>query len=92
MIPPMHIYKDTLLHFGHVGDEVTFDVDIEDEGETSFIFTYANAGADTERTIYVDGKPLLDEKGNPYTVTFKSTGNIDSYSEDGYVVLPHLKP
>ncbi|WP_299092444.1 glycoside hydrolase family 66 protein [uncultured Metabacillus sp.] len=89
-LPPMYIYKDTLLNFSHVGDEVTFDVDLKEEGETSFIFTYANAGAETARTIYVDGKPVLDEKGNPYTVAFKSTGNIDSYSEDGYVVLPHL--
>ncbi|MFS0637867.1 glycoside hydrolase family 66 protein [Mesobacillus foraminis] len=91
ILPPMHIYKDTLLNFGHVGDEVTYDVNLEQEGETSFIFTYSNPGADTERTIYVDGKPVLDANGKPYTVTFKSTGNIDSYSEDGYVVLPALK-
>ncbi|WP_052737975.1 glycoside hydrolase family 66 protein [Bacillus sp. SA1-12] len=90
ILPPMHIYKDTLVNFGHVGDEATFDVDLKEEGETSFIFTYANAGAETARTIYVDGKPVLDDKGNPYTVAFKSTGNIESYSEDGYVVLPHL--
>lgn len=91
ILPPMHIYKDTLLNFGHVGDEITFDVDLVEEGETSFIFTYANAGVDTNRTIYVDGNPVLDNNGNPYTVVFKSTGNIESYSEDAYVVLPHLK-
>ncbi|WP_175991544.1 glycoside hydrolase family 66 protein [Bacillus sp. Marseille-Q1617] len=89
-LSPMHIYKDTLLNFGHTGDEVTFDVDVAEKGETSFIFTYANAGSDTERTIYVDGEPVLDENGKPYKVVFKSTGNIDSYSEDGYVVLPEL--
>ncbi|PTX61322.1 dextranase [Melghirimyces profundicolus] len=91
ILPPMHIYKDTLLHFGHTGDEVTFDVSLAEEGETSFIFTYSNAGADTERTIYIDGKPVLDAEGKPYVVTFRSTGSIDSYSEDGYVVLPDLK-
>jgi dextranase len=89
-LPPMHIYKDTLLNFGHAGDEVTFNVDLTEAGETSFIFTYSNAGADTVRTIYVDGKPVLDDKGNPYVVTFKSTGNVESYSEDGYIVLPNL--
>lgn len=89
-LPPMHIYKDTLLNFGHTGDEITFDVNLETEGETSFIFTYANAGADTERTVLVDGKPVLDSNGKPYTVMFRSTGNIDSYSEDGYIVLPHV--
>ncbi|WP_171016863.1 glycoside hydrolase family 66 protein [Pseudalkalibacillus caeni] len=89
-LAPMQIYKDTLLNFGHVGDEVTFDVDLEEEGETSFIFTYANAGADTERTIYVDGEPVLNGDGNPYTVGFKGTGNKDSYSEDGYIVLPDM--
>jgi dextranase len=78
------------LNFGHEGDEVTFDVDLAEKGETSFIFTYANAGADTERTIYVDGKPVLDNNGNPYTVVFKSTGSKESYSEDGYVVLPSV--
>ncbi|MBT2696566.1 carbohydrate-binding protein [Bacillus sp. ISL-40] len=89
-LPPMHIYKDTLLNFGHAGDEVTFDVNLAQKGETSFIFTYANAGADTVRGIYVDGKPILDDNGKPYTVVFKSTGSKDSYSEDGYVVLPGL--
>ena len=89
-LPTMQIYKDTLLNFGHAGDEVTFDVDLKEKGETSFIFTYSNAGADTVRTIYVDGKPVLDDKGNPYTVAFNTTKNIDTYSEDGYVVLPGL--
>nr|WP_276310239.1 glycoside hydrolase family 66 protein [Bacillus salacetis] len=89
-LAPMHIYKDTLLNFGHVGDEVTFEADLEEDGETSFIFTYANAGADTERTIYIDGEPVLDDNGNPYTVVFKGTGSKDSYSEDGYIVLPDV--
>ncbi|MGD6805149.1 glycoside hydrolase family 66 protein [Rossellomorea aquimaris] len=89
-LAPMHIYKDTLLNFGHVGDEVTFNVDLEEKGETSFIFTYANAGAETARTVLVDGKPALDDNGKPYTVAFKGTGNKDSYSEDGYVVLPDM--
>lgn len=90
VLPPMHISKGTLVNFGHTGDEVSFDVNLAEKGETSFIFTYSNAGADTVRTIYIDGKPVLDEKGNPHVVTFKSTGNVESYSEDGYIVLPNL--
>jgi dextranase len=90
-LPPMHIYKDTLLNFGHTGDEVTFDVNLAEEGETSFIFTYSNGGEVTKRTIYIDGKPILDDKGNPYEVVFNSTGSFDSFSEDGYIVLPNLK-
>lgn len=89
-LPPMHIFKDTLMNFGHTGDEVSFNVDLEEEGETSFLFTYSNAGADTVRTIYIDGKPVLDENGKPHVVTFQSTGKADTYSEDGYIVLPNL--
>lgn len=89
-LAPMHIFKDTLKNFGHTGDEVSFDINLVEKGETSFIFTYSNAGADTARTIYIDGKPILDEQGNPYVVAFKSTGSVDSYSEDGYAVLPNL--
>ncbi|MBT2755838.1 carbohydrate-binding protein [Mesobacillus foraminis] len=89
-LPPMHIFKDTLMNFGHTGDEVSFNIDLKEGGETSFIFTYSNAGADTVRTIYIDGKPVLDENGKPHVVTFRSTGKADSYSEDGYIVLPEL--
>ncbi|WP_445487777.1 glycoside hydrolase family 66 protein [Niallia sp. 03133] len=89
-LAPMHLFKDTLKNFGHAGDEVTFDVQLAEKGETSFIFTYSNAGAETDRTIYIDGKPILDEQGSPSTIAFKSTGNIESYSEDGYIVLPDL--
>lgn len=88
---PMYIYKDTLMNFGHEGDEVTFDVALEEAGETSFIFTYSNEGNETARTIYVDGKPVLDQNGKPYVVAFKPTNGANSYSEDGYVVLPHLE-
>lgn len=90
MLAPMYISKDTLKNFGHAGDEVTFDVNLQEKGETSFIFTYSNAGAETKRTVYIDGKPVLDDNGKPYVVTFKSTENLDTYSEDGYVILPNL--
>ncbi|MGF7030898.1 dextranase [Paenibacillus mucilaginosus] len=88
--PAMELYKDTVLNFGHIGDEVSFDVEVPQDGETSIIYTYSNAGPTTYRSVYVDGQRSLDPGGQPGRVTFEGTGGSEKYSEDGYFVIPHL--
>ncbi|MBA4496449.1 CBM35 domain-containing protein [Paenactinomyces guangxiensis] len=86
--PPMVIEKDTIKHFGHIGDEVTFDIHVTQPGETSFIFTYVNQGHETKRTLYIDGKPVLDQNGAPVQIAFKGTEG--KFDEDAYHVVPYL--
>ncbi|MFN0220774.1 glycoside hydrolase family 66 protein [Paenibacillus sp. KR2-11] len=81
--PAMTLYKDLLLNFGHAGDEVTFDVDIEQAGETSLIFTYANAGAVASKDLYIDGEKVTE-------LGFRSTGSRTTFDEDIYYIVPYL--
>ncbi|MDQ6419777.1 glycoside hydrolase family 66 protein [Paenibacillus sp. LHD-117] len=89
-LPPMVLYKDLLLHFGHSGDEIAFPIEIGQEGETSLIFTYSNDGAASTKTLYIDGEPALDESGKPVRLSFAPTANGDSFNEDAYYIVPYL--
>lgn len=88
--PAMVLDKDLLLHFGHAGDEVTFPITVEQAGETSLIFTYANEGASATKALYIDGQPALDDSGKPVTILFQPTANSESFNEDVYYIVPYL--
>ncbi|MCA0758500.1 carbohydrate-binding protein [Paenibacillus sp. N4] len=88
--PAMVIYKDLLLNFGHAGDEAAFPVEVEQAGETSLIFAYSNEGSTSTKTLYIDGEPVLDDKGKPVKIHFTPTANRDSFNEDVYYIVPYL--
>ncbi|KRE49020.1 glycoside hydrolase family 66 protein [Paenibacillus sp. Soil522] len=88
--PPIVIYKDLLLNFGHTGDEAAFDINVEQAGETSLIFTYSNEGSAMTKTLYIDNKPVLDEKGKPVQIYFSPTANRDTFNEDVYFIVPYM--
>ncbi|MFD2671330.1 glycoside hydrolase family 66 protein [Marinicrinis sediminis] len=90
-VPPMTIYKDVITNFGHPGDEVTFDIELDRAGETSLIFTYSNEGATATRTLYIDGEPVLGSDGKPVKIWFSATENKDAFNEDIYYIVPHLE-
>jgi dextranase len=89
-IPPMTIYKNMLLDFGHIGDRISFHVNLEQAGETSLIFTYANAGSVATKTLYIDDQPVIGGDGKPVRIWFNGTSNRDSLNEDTYYVAPYL--
>ncbi|HTG70059.1 MAG TPA: glycoside hydrolase family 66 protein, partial [Candidatus Udaeobacter sp.] len=88
--PPIVIYKDLLLNFGHKGDEAAFDINVEQAGETSLIFTYSNEGSVATKTLYIDDEPVLDEKGKPVQIYFSPTANRDKFNEDVYYIVPYM--
>ncbi|UJF36411.1 S-layer homology domain-containing protein [Paenibacillus hexagrammi] len=81
--PAMTLYKDLLLNFGHLGDEATFDIQVEQAGETSLIFSYANSGAAGSKTLYIDGVKTAK-------LDFRSTGSSTTFDEDVYYIVPYL--
>ncbi|WP_233516801.1 glycoside hydrolase family 66 protein [Paenibacillus curdlanolyticus] len=84
------LYKDTVINFGEIGQQVTYPVTIPQTGEQSLIFTYSNAGASTSRSVYIDGVRAKDAGGNDLKVWFSGTESKDRYSEDGYVIVPAM--
>lgn len=84
------LYKDTVMHFGEVGQQVTYPVAIPQTGEQSLIFTYSNPGASTSRSVYIDGVRATDESGNDVKIWFSGTESKDKYSGDGYVIIPRM--
>ncbi|WP_223067812.1 glycoside hydrolase family 66 protein [Paenibacillus caui] len=91
ILPAMILNKDTVENFGHAGDEVSFDVEVPESGETSLIYTYANPGTATTRSLYIDGKRAQNLNGDPATVSFDGTEGLNKYSEDGYFIVPYLE-
>ncbi|WP_052703114.1 glycoside hydrolase family 66 protein [Paenibacillus beijingensis] len=89
-LPPMTFYKDTILNFGHIGDSVSFDIDVPQDGEASLIYTYSNPGSTTSRAVFIDGVRQNDLSGQPGRIYFDGTGSTESYSEDGYFIVPFL--
>ncbi|AHV95998.1 glycoside hydrolase family 66 protein [Paenibacillus sabinae] len=89
-LAPMVLYKDTVLNFGHPSDAVSFDINVPQSGETSLIYTYSNAGTGTSRAVYIDGVRASDLGGNPGRIYFDPTSDINTYSQDGYFIVPHL--
>ncbi|RSK28905.1 hypothetical protein EJF36_19605 [Bacillus sp. HMF5848] len=87
---PMVIFKDLITNFGHLGDEVTFTIDIEEPGETSLIFTYANEGPAASRSLYIDGEQVMNPDGKPLKMWFNGTGDLDKYNEDAYYIASYL--
>lgn len=90
-LPPMTLYKDTILHFGHIGDSVSFDIEVPQDGEASLIYTYSNPGSTTSRAVFIDGVRQTDLNGEPGRIYFDGTGSSEKYSEDGYFIVPFLK-
>ncbi|MBN2982325.1 glycoside hydrolase family 66 protein [Cohnella algarum] len=88
--PSMVLYKDLLLNFGHVGDEITFPISNDQPGETSLIFSYANDGVASTKTLYIDGEPVTGADGTPVKIYFSPTGNGDAFNEDVYYIVPYL--
>lgn len=88
--PPMTLYKNMLLNFGHAGDAIHFPVNLEHGGETPLIFSYANPGAASTKTLYIDGQPAVGGDGKPVRIWFNGTGSRDSLNEDTYYVVPYL--
>lgn len=84
------LYKDTVINFGEIGQQVTYPVKIPQTGEQSLIFTYSNAGASTSRSVYIDGVRAKDSSGNDLNIWFQGTESKDKYSEDGYVIIPNM--
>ncbi|MGN7454006.1 glycoside hydrolase family 66 protein [Paenibacillus pasadenensis] len=84
------LVKDTVVNFGEVGQQVTYPLEVPAAGEQSLIFTYANAGAFTTRSVYIDGERAKDAGGNPLKIGLDGTKGKDAFSGDGYVILPHL--
>ncbi|MDQ0901246.1 glycoside hydrolase family 66 protein [Paenibacillus sp. V4I7] len=89
-VPPMNIYKNLLLNFGHIGDVVNFNIHIQQAGETSLIFTYANAASASTKTLYLDGNPVIGGDGKPVKIWFNGTGSRDKFNEDTYYIVPYL--
>jgi|GEM_PF-5793793 S-layer homology domain. len=87
---PFSLYKDTVVNFSEVGQQVTYPVTIPQSGEQSLIFTYANPGEFTTRSVYIDGVRAKDAGGNPLKLGLSGTENKDKYSGDGYVIIPHM--
>lgn len=85
------LYKDTVLNFNEVGQQVTYPVSIPQSGEQSLIFTYSNAGEYTNRSLYIDGVRAKDSNGNDLDVAFNGTGSLDDYSEEAYVIVPYME-
>lgn len=89
---PFSLYKDTVLNFGEVGQQVTYPVNIPQSGEQSLIFTYSNPGSLTTRSVYIDGVRAKDELGKELKIGLDSTESSEKYSGDGYVIIPHMEP
>ncbi|WP_052429372.1 glycoside hydrolase family 66 protein [Paenibacillus borealis] len=88
---PFSLYKDTVLNFGEIGEQVTYPVNIPQSGEQSLIFTYSNAGGMTTRSVYIDGVRAKDEHGNDLKIGLDGTESSEKYSGDGYVIIPHME-
>lgn len=88
---PFSLYKDTVLNFGEVGQQVSYPVTIPQSGEQSLIFTYSNAGSFTTRSVYIDGVRAKDEHGKDLKIGLDGTESIEKYSGDGYVIVPHME-
>ncbi|MEK5467339.1 glycoside hydrolase family 66 protein [Paenibacillus sp. FSL R7-0210] len=88
---PFSLYKDTVLNFGTIGEQVTYPVNIPQSGEQSLIFTYSNAGGMTTRSVYIDGVRAKDEHGNDLKIGLDGTESSEKYSGDGYVIIPHME-
>lgn len=84
------LYKDTVIHFGEIGQQVTYPVSVPQAGEQSLIFTYSNPGGPTTRSVYIDGERAKNENGHDLKIVFDGTGDINTYSGDGYVIIPHM--
>ncbi|MCJ8014556.1 S-layer protein [Paenibacillus sp. KQZ6P-2] len=84
------LYKDTVINFNQVGQQVTYPVTIPQSGEQSLIFTYSNPGGSTSRSVYIDGERAKNENGQNLKIHFDGTGDSNTYSEDGYVIIPHM--
>ncbi|WP_435165700.1 glycoside hydrolase family 66 protein [Paenibacillus glycanilyticus] len=89
-VTPFSLYKDTVMNFSEVGQQVTYPVTIPQSGEQSLIFTYSNPGAFTTRSVYIDGVRAKDANGNTLKLGLSGTDNKDRYSGDGYVIIPHM--
>jgi dextranase len=89
-LSPMTLYKDVIKNFGHVGDTVSFNINVPQSGETSLIFTYSNGGAATNRSLYIDGQRAENSSDYRGQVAFGGTGSTDTYSDDSYFIVPYL--
>ncbi|OME51827.1 S-layer protein [Paenibacillus odorifer] len=87
---PFSLYKDTVLNFGEIGEQVSYPVNIPQSGEQSLIFSYSNAGGLTTRSVYIDGVRAKDEHGRDLKIGLDGTESSEKYSGDGYVIIPHM--
>lgn len=88
---PFSLYKDTVLNFGEVGQQVSYPVSIPQSGEQSLIFTYSNPGGKTTRSVYIDGERAKDSLGKDLKIALDGTEGSDKYSGDGYVIIPYME-
>lgn len=85
------LFKDTVINFGEVGQQVTYPVTIPQSGEQSLIFTYSNPGEYTNRSLYINGIRAKGSTGDNLEVAFNGTGGVDEYSEEAYVIVPYME-